>query len=126
MDFIQKLNHYISTQRRFQPNTLFCSIKITNFYTLDTHENMIGTVSSFLHDHYYTNTTEKFTIQTIKSLLHLFLYNNIFCYKEQIYTFTSGSPNTMPFSETLSNIHLYVWQKRILHPLVRNNEFFGR
>ncbi|CAF3797941.1 unnamed protein product [Rotaria sp. Silwood1] len=127
MDFIQKLNHYVSTKRRLQSTTLFCSIKITNFYTLDTHQNVIDTVGYFLEDHLgHGKKLQQLTIMTIKNLLHLFFFNNIFCYKEQIYTFTKGSPNTMPLTETLSNIYLYVWQKKILNRVKENNELFGR
>lgn len=125
-DFIQKLNHYVSQERRLRPTTLFCSIKITNFSTLDTHKNMIETVGNFLEDYFDKKEFEKLTIPTMKRLLEIFLFNNTFCYKEQLYTFTKGSPTTMPLSETLSNIYLFIWQKKILNPVGQDNEFFGR
>ena len=125
-DFIQKLNHYVFKERHLQPTTLFCSIKMTNFYTLDTHQHMIDTVISFIDDYIDKSKLPKISLMTIGNLLHLFLFNNIFCYKDQVYTFAKGSPNTMPFSETLSNIYLYVWQKKILSQVGGNNELFGR
>ncbi|CAF2819302.1 unnamed protein product [Rotaria sp. Silwood2] len=125
-DFIQQLNRYATTERRLRPTTLFCSIKITNFYTLDEHQNMIDTVGYFLQDHLVNNKLESLTVQTIRNLLHLFLYNNIFSYKDGIFKFTRGSPNTVPLTETLSNIYLFVWQKKLLKEVNQNIELFGR
>ncbi|CAF4074888.1 unnamed protein product [Rotaria magnacalcarata] len=58
--------------------------------------------------------------------LNLDLYNGLLVDANQIYTLTKGSPNTMPLSDTLSNIYVFVWQKQILKQLQLNNEFFGR
>ncbi|CAF1319698.1 unnamed protein product [Rotaria sordida] len=77
-DFIRKLNHYANTERRLRPTTLFCTIKITNFYTLEEHQNMLDVIGYFLHDNLATNKLESLLIQTIRNLLYLFLYNNIF------------------------------------------------
>ena len=65
--------------------TLFCSIKITNFYTLDVHSDMIDDVHHFLTENLYSNKLGNVTILTIKNLLHLYLYNNVLSYGEQIY-----------------------------------------
>ncbi|CAF2061495.1 unnamed protein product [Rotaria magnacalcarata] len=121
-----QLYDHIFTKHELQSTTLFCAIKITNFYTLDAHKNMIDIVGCFLEDNLVPNKLEQVTIQNIKNLLHIFLYNNIFYYKDQINTLTKGSPNTMPLSDTLSNIYVFVWQKQILKQLQLNNEFFGR
>ncbi|CAF4567441.1 unnamed protein product [Rotaria sp. Silwood2] len=43
-DFIRKFNHYANTEHRLRPTTLFCTIKISNFYTMDIHKNMIDVV----------------------------------------------------------------------------------
>ncbi|CAF4958577.1 unnamed protein product [Rotaria sp. Silwood1] len=125
-DFIRQLNRYGTTERRLRPTTLFCSIKITNFYTLDEHRNMIDTIGYFLQDHLVTNKLGLLTVQTIRNLLHLFLYNNIFSYKEDIFKFTKGAPNTVALTETLSNIYLFVWQKKLLKEVNQSIELFGR
>ncbi|CAF4673141.1 unnamed protein product, partial [Rotaria socialis] len=125
-DFMYQLYDHVFTKRELQSTTLFCAIKITNYYTLDIHKNMIDTVSYFLEENLVTNKLEQVRIQNIKNLLHIFLYNNVFYYQDQIYTLTKGSPNTMPLSDTLSNIYVFVWQKQILKQLQLNNEFFGR
>ncbi|CAF4967921.1 unnamed protein product, partial [Rotaria socialis] len=116
-DFMYQLYDHVFTKRELQSTTLFCAIKITNYYTLDIHKNMIDTVSYFLEENLVTNKLGQVTIQNIKNLLHIFLYNNVFDYKDQIYTLTKGSPNTMPLSDTLSNIYVFVWQKQILKQL---------
>ncbi|CAF5172510.1 unnamed protein product, partial [Rotaria magnacalcarata] len=126
LDFMRKLNDYVYVERHLQPTTLFCSIRISNYYTLDVHKSMIDTVGYFLEDNLVTNKLEQVTIQTIKNLLHIFLYNNVFYYKDQIYTLTKGSPNTMPLSDTLSNIFLFTWQNKILKEIKSKNEFFRR
>ncbi|CAF2793105.1 unnamed protein product [Rotaria sp. Silwood2] len=125
-DFIRKLYRYANVDCRLRPSTIFCSIKITNFYTLDEHEEMIDVIGYFLQDNLATNKLEPLTIQTIRNLLHLFLHNNIFSYKNSIYKFTKGSPNTIPLTETLSNIYLFMWQKKILKEVNQNIELFGR
>ncbi|CAF2234943.1 unnamed protein product, partial [Rotaria magnacalcarata] len=125
-DFMRKLNDYVYVERHLRATTLFCSIKIINYYTLDIHKNMIDTVGYFLADNLVTNKLEQVTIQAIKNLLHIFLYNNVFYYKDRIYTLMKGSPNTMPLSDTLSNVFLFTWQKKILKEIKSKNEFFGR
>ncbi|CAF3804954.1 unnamed protein product [Rotaria sp. Silwood1] len=125
-DFIRKLYRYAIIERRLRPSTLFCTIKITNFCTLEEHKEMIDVIGYFLQDNLATNKLETLTIQTIRNLLHLFLHNNIFSYKNSIYKFTKGSPNTIPLTETLSNIYLFVWQKKILKEVNQNIELFGR
>ena len=125
-DFMQKLNHYAYDQQRLKPTTLFCTIEISNFYTLAEHDQLIDTVMYFLQDNSVTNKVNQVSIMTIKNLLQLFLYNNLFCYENNIYTITKGSPNTMPLSSTLANIYLFDWQKLILQQVKRKDEFFGR
>ncbi|CAF4090589.1 unnamed protein product [Rotaria sordida] len=126
IDFIRKLNHYANTERRLRPTTLFCTIKITNFYTLDEHNNMLDIIGYFLQNNLLTNKLESLTIQTIRNLLYVFLYNNIFYYKDNIYKCTKGSPNIMALTETLSNLYLFVWQKKVLKEIDQNIEFLGR
>jgi len=127
LDFIQKLNHYISTEHPLTSTTTFCTMKITNFHTLDDHKSMIDSVTYFVQNNVGGNRLHDISVMTIKNLLQLFLYNNIFYYKNKIYTLTKGGPNTMPLSDTLSNIYLFVWQKKILNKVKQNrDEFFGR
>ncbi|CAF4263230.1 unnamed protein product, partial [Rotaria sordida] len=124
-DLIKKLNHYASMEHRLNSTTLFCTIKILNFNVLDIHKNMIDTVAYVLQDHpQTTNILKHISINTIKNLLQLFLYNNIFYYNDKIYTFTKGSPNAMPLTDTLSNIYIFEWQKLILKN-IKQNELFG-
>lgn len=126
IDFIQKLNHYVYRQQRLRPRTLFCTIKITNFYTLDTHKNMIEIAHNFLKDNLPSHKLGKISILDIKNLLNLFLHNNIFSYEDKIYQFTKGSPNTMALSETLSNVYLFTWQQKISSLVQEKKELFGR
>ncbi|CAF2032656.1 unnamed protein product [Rotaria magnacalcarata] len=126
MDFIQKLNHYACTQHRLTTTTLFCTIKISNFYHLDSHTTIIDRIGYFLQDNLVTNKLEQISIMTIKNLVQLFLYNNIFRYNEHIYTFTKGSPTTMPITDKLSSIYLFQWQAKLLRIIKQKDEFFGR
>lgn len=93
---------------------------------MEVHRNMIDIVGYFLQDALATNRLGNLTILTIKNLLHIFLYNNIFCYKDNVYKMNKGSPHSMPLTETLSDIYLFVWQKKILKELGEHNELFGR
>ncbi|CAF1234049.1 unnamed protein product, partial [Rotaria magnacalcarata] len=122
-DFMYQLYDHIFTKHELQSTTLFYAIKITNYYTLNTHKNMIDIVGYFLEDNLVPNKLEQVTIQNIKNLLHIFLYNNVFYYKDQIYTLTKGSPNTMPLSDTLSNIYVFkliASSVPFLHAFVQN------
>jgi hypothetical protein len=126
-DFMQKLKHYVHTEERLTPKTTFCTMKITNYYTLDRHESMINKVMEFLKYHSVSNQLYKIPFTTIKNLLQLVLFNNTFCYKDKVYKLEKGSPNTMPLSEILSNIYLFQkWQNIILNVTEKNNELFGR
>ncbi|CAF1435315.1 unnamed protein product, partial [Rotaria sordida] len=126
IDFIQKFTNYIEKERRLQTKTIFCTIEITNYSTLDIHTNMIDIIGYFLHDNLATNKLEQISIQTIKNLLYIFLNNNICCYKNKVYKIMKGCPTTIPLSETLSNIYTFQWQKMISTHSRKHMEFFGR
>jgi len=126
IDFIQKLNHYTHTGHRLISTTMFCTMKISNYSTLDSHENMIDVVCCFLQDHLASNRLQKIAITTIKNLLQLCLYNNLFCYKDKIYSCTKGGPTTLPLTNTLSDIYSFVWQKKIVSEIEQKHELFGR
>lgn len=126
IDFIQKLNNYVHVEHRLRPTTLFGTITITNFYTLDVHERILNKVVFFLQDSLLSNKLGRISIMTIKNLLFLVLNNNVFQYKNKIYKIEKGSPHTMPLTETLSNIYLYLWQTRLLTHLTSSVEVFGR
>lgn len=125
-DCIRKLHHYASTTKCLRSTTLFCTIKVLNYYALVQHKTMIDVVSYFLQDNLVTNKLEQVSIVTIQNLLQLFLYNNIFCYQDKIYTMTKGSPKTMPVSDLLASIYVFEWQKIIVKEVEQNNELFGR
>ena len=93
---------------------------------MDTHSNMIDIIGYSLTDNLATKRLGPVTILTIRNLLYLYLHNNVFYYQNRIYTFKKGSPTTMPLTETLSNIYLFVWQKKLLKELDPKGEFFGR
>lgn len=126
IEFIQKLNVYVHTDRRLTATTMFCTIDIVNYWTLDTHENMIDVVCTFIQKNVASNKLQKVSIATIKNLLQLCLYHNVFCYKNQIYKLTKGGPSTLPLIDTLSNIYLSTWQGKIIDELRQNKELFGR
>ena len=126
VDFIQKLNAYVHTEQRLTPTTMFCTIQITNYSALDSHEALINVVCNFVYNHVAANKLNKISIATLKNLLQLSLYHNLFSYKNNIYTFTKGGPTTLSLMDTLSNIYLYVWQNDIVSKLKNNKELFGR
>jgi hypothetical protein len=134
IDFIQQFDIYASAitttttteESVLTPTTLFCTIKVLNYFTLDTHVNMIDTICNFIQEHVAANRVGKVTIATIKNLLQLSLCHTLFCYKNDLYTFTKGGPTTLPLFDTLSNIYLFVWQKKILRDIQQQKEFFGR
>ena len=96
IEFMQKLNVYVHTDHRLTSTKMFCTIDVVNYWTLDTHENMIDVVCKFIQNNVAANKLHKISIATIKNLLQLCLYHNVFCYKNQIYKFTRGGPTTLP------------------------------
>lgn len=124
--FIQKLNAHVHAQRRLPAATLFCWLRISNFYALAPHKDLLDVVGYFLQDHLPTPRLEGLSLSTVKNLLQLFLYNNMFCYKKGIYTVVEGSPSTMSLSDTLSNIYLFEWQRVIGKGVEASKECFGR
>lgn len=126
IECIERLNYYTNIDERLTPTTLFCTMKITNYFTLDSHENLIDLVCRFIHDNIVSNKLDKILLTTIKNLLQLYLYNNIFTYKNKIYKFTKSAPSTSPLMDTLSNIYLCMWQKQIVSEIQGKKELFGR
>jgi len=125
-DFIQKLYRYTYSQQRLTAKTLFCTIKVSNFYALASHTQLINAIVYFLQENVAMNRVEHVLISTIRNLLQLFLFNNIFCYEDKIYTITKGSPSTIPLSTTLADIYLCEWQTKLIRELGGQEELFGR
>lgn len=125
-DFIQKLYHYTYNQRRLQPKTLFCTMKVGNFFTLAAHTPFIDAIVYFIQDNTVMNRVERVPVSTIRNLLQLFLLNNIFCYDGKIYNITRGSPSTIPLSTTLADMYLCQWQRKLENDLSTKHELFGR
>lgn len=126
IDFMNKIYQYANVQQRLQSKTLFCTIKITNFYELDTHTNLISMVVQFLERYVPAKKRQNISIATIRNLLTLFLENNFFAYQDKTYRFIKGSPTTMPLTETLSSIYLLPWQQHISNSIQGKEEVFGR
>jgi hypothetical protein len=140
MDFIQKLNSHTTTAKEYhlKPTTLFATIKIMNFDTMDTHQNMIMQLLYFLNNHLASNNiiyktlktgkpNQTISIEKIQKLTKLYLENNIFFYNGKIYGFSKGSgPNSLLFSEILSNIYLYTYDRYIFDDTRLKTEFYGR
>ena len=131
IDFIQQFNTYITPTSNMEqsiltPTTLFCTIKILNYFTLDTHVNMIDVICNFIQEHVAANRLEKILIQTIRNLLQLCLCHTLFSYQNKLYKFLKGGPRTLPFMDTLSNIYLFAWQRKIRREIAYEKEFFGR
>ncbi|CAF3392411.1 unnamed protein product [Rotaria socialis] len=126
IDFIHKLNHYVHHDKHLKPTTLFCSIRIVNYYTLDLNKKLLDTVEYFLRDHVISNKLDQLSIQTVKNILYLYLDNNIFCYQDKIYRYEKGSPDTMPLSDILLDIYVFSWQNEIFNQIRRSKDLFGR
>ena len=127
IDFIQQFNAYMTTEQAyFTPTTLFCAIKVVNYFTLDTHVNLIDTVCSFIQANVAANRIEKILIQTVKNLLQLCLCHSLFSYQNKLYKFTKGGPRTLPLMDTLANIYLFLWQRKIRSEIQDPKEFFAR
>ena len=127
IDFIQQFNLYTTTKESvLTPTTLFCTIKVLNYFTLDTHKNMIDMVCNFIQQNIAANKLGKTTVGTIQNLLQLCLCHTTFCYRNNLYKFTKGGPTTLPLFHTLPNIYLFAWQNSILRQIEQQKEFFGR
>jgi hypothetical protein len=125
-DFIRKINQYSKEERRLRPTTIFTTMEISNFYTMVTHESMLITLEGFLTNHLATPLVGDISIARFYKLAALFLNNNRFYYDNKLYSFTKGAPSGLLFTETLSNIYVFLWQQSLLEaPLIRK-ELFGR
>ena len=126
-DFGHKVHQFCQTSRRsISSSTLFATIHVVNYYTMTPHAVMADALEYFLRDSLPGNTLETFSIVHIKNLVQLFLYNNAFIYEENMHTCVKGSPITIPLTETLANIYLFQWQKKILKEIDARRQFFGR
>ena len=125
-DFAQKFHHYCRTHRSFKSNTLFASVRITNYSAMVTYTMMVDAVEYMLRDHLPGNVLENVSIVHIKNLVQLFLFNNLFVYENKVYTCVKGSPTTIPLSETLTEMYLCQWQNLLLKELRARQQFFGR
>ena len=87
---------------------------------------MIDLFGYFIQENSANNRLEQMSLPTMQSLLQLYLNNNYVRYRNQLYTFTKGSPATIPLSEILATIYVHEWQRHILSELERHRELFGR
>jgi hypothetical protein len=90
------------------------------------HKTMLTILEAFFNRHLATLAIDMLSIKKIINLTSLFLNNNRFYYENKIYRFTKGSPSSLLFTETLSNICAFQWQNVLLRERLIQNEFFGR
>ena len=122
----ENFNNIAAGEHRLHPTTLFASIKIANFHTLASHQSMIEALGYFLFDNLATNKLEGIDIRIIQKLTELFFEHNLFYYQRKIYGFTRGGPNSAPFSETLVNICVFLWQRTLFNDVSLKSELRGR
>ena len=91
-----------------------------------THESMLITLEGFLTDHLATPLVGDISIARFYKLATLFLNNNRFYYDNKIYSVTKGAPSSLLFTETLSNIYVFLWQQSLLEAPLLRRELFGR
>ena len=135
-DFLQRLIQYSEVEKQLQPTTMFATIRITNAQSLVSHASLVETLTYFLKDQLLTNKIQYtslrnplpqyIAISTVTKLAELYLEHNLFYYKDKIYEFNKGGPNSLLFSDDLLNIYLFAWQKLVFVDERLNSELCGR
>jgi hypothetical protein len=126
-NFIRKFNHYIEEKpHRLQSNTLLVTIQIPNFHTLAPHGTMLIVLKDFLNQSLALPNIGNLSVHRIIRLTALYLHNNRFYYDHKIYRFLKGGPAALPFTETLSNIYVYQWERALVREVSIRNQFYGR
>lgn len=125
-DFIRKLNQYTDEEHRLHSRTIFTTINIPNYHTMDSHKTMLTVLKDFLGDHLSVPAVENISITKIIDLTTLFLNNNRFYYDNKIYRFTKGSPTSLSLSETLCQIYAFQFHKALLREPFIRSELYGQ
>lgn len=125
-DFIKKLNYYVREADALLPKTHFGPFKISNLYTMASHDRMLVALGEFLRKVLPSGRHLNLSIDTIMQLTELVLHKNVFTYNGHIYRHVKGSPLSLSLTRTLCNIYLYDWQQPFLDRLGENSEFYGR
>jgi hypothetical protein len=88
---------------------------------------MLNVLERFLRDSLVAPGIGNLSIQKLIDLTALFLNHNRFFYNNQIYRCIKGGPNSLPLTNTLSQIYAYQWENILLNELsILGKEFFGR
>ena len=114
IEFMQKLNVYVHTNRRLTSTTLFCTIDIVNYWTLDTHENIIDVVCKFIQNNVAANKLQKISIATIKKSLTTMSLSQCFLLQESHLQIHSRWSNNITIDRYIIQ-HLLVYMARQNH-----------
>lgn len=123
-DLIRQLHQYV-VSGRLQKSTLFCIFDITDLYTMLPQEESINVLCEFLIEHGYRKI-DGIPLDAIRKLARIVLTENAFVYGDKIYNKILGGAMGSPFTLTLANIFMWKWQKKLVHRLINDNEFYGR
>jgi hypothetical protein len=123
-DLVHCLNEYV-IDGRLKPSTLFCTVDITDLYTMLPQEESLNVLCEFLTEHGYRKVNG-ISIDTIRELASLALTENAFVYDKKFYKQIIGGAMGSPFTLTLANIFMWKWEKKLVSRQVESNEIYGR
>lgn len=129
-DFIEKLLNYIKNETqqnsRLQSTTQFVTIKILNYSTMATHNNMLIALQDFTQKNTILPILNNIPLAKLYRLVTLFLNSNFFYFNHKIYTFVKGAPTSFPLTDTLNHMYLNQWERKLLQKASMKDEFYGR
>jgi hypothetical protein len=127
IDVVQALEKF--TKEGFLKHiTQFVTLEIKDFDIIFSHEQIIETLTCFLHDYmpHQSRTTSYLSHKTIIILVRLVLKMQYFMYDNKLYQQTKGGNSDSSLIQLLVNIYLFYWQQDLMQFLRRKKELFGR
>ena len=116
---------HISSEHNFQKETLFCTIDVTDLYTMIPQVEGVLSLKKML-DYLKLKQVDGLNVETIIRLSRFVMQNNYFSYNNRFYHQIRGGAMGSPLTLTMANCYMFFFEQSIRRQINNSNGFYLR
>jgi hypothetical protein len=124
VDLIRRLQTYFENDY-LKTTTQFCTLDITDLYTMLPQEESINVLTEFLLEYEY-HKLKGVPLDSIRKLARTALTENVFVYDKKFYRQILGGAMGSAFTLTSANTFMWKWEKELVRGQLASNKIYGR
>ncbi|CAF2065566.1 unnamed protein product [Rotaria magnacalcarata] len=113
------------SRNNFRQDTLFCTIDVTDLYTMVPQIEGVLSLRKMLHQ-LKLKQVGKLKVETIIRLSRFVIKNNYFSYNGQYYHQVRGGAMGSPLTLTISNCYMYFFERQIVNQIRNSGGLYFR